>query len=214
MKKSFKFLLIFLVLGLVLTLSACKGTELTAPEITLDETVVSWEAILDASGYKVIVNYEEYETEDLFYDLKNISETSYEITVIALGNGKKILDSLPSNKITVTPVNKVELEGSSTATTLKYNLKVQSNADVLGFKFDISYPTDKLSITEADIIWNDVVLDEWVYDINIKDGIIKIAITGLEPINVRLFQTLCVIEFSIDDAPATAQLDAFLIDNG
>jgi hypothetical protein len=214
MKKN-KALILFLLLGLVLTLSACGKTELASPEISLDETIVSWDDIENATGFKVKVNDKEYAVNGLSYDLKDLEELSYEITVIAVGDGKKILDSKPSNKITVTPANKVEfVKGNVEDEKHEYKLKVQSNAGVLGFTFKISYPADKLTFNADKVTWKSVVPIEWIYDINEKDGVINIAITGLEPINVRLLQTLLTLEFTVVDATASATLDAFEIDNG
>lgn len=213
MKKSLKVLSLFLLLSLALTLSACKKIEILAPEITLDETVVSWEAVENATGYKVIVNEQEYEITATSYDLKDFTEASYEITVIALGDGKKINDSLPSNVISITPTNKAELQkGEVISGKLQYKVKVQSNAGVFGFTFDISYPTDKLTITSESLIWNSIP-DSWVYDAKISDGLIKIAITGLDPINVRLLQTVLTLEFNVNDGTGSAKLDSFAIDN-
>src|SRR5690554_4164776 len=100
MKKNIKILSLLLVLVLTLVLSACGDPEkLEAPEIFLDETSISWLGIENSNGYKVFVNDEEFETTSVVFDLKDIVESSYEITVVALGDGKDFTDSDPSNKI-------------------------------------------------------------------------------------------------------------------
>ena len=217
MKKQFKILSLLLFLGLAITLIGCsKPVELNAPEITLSETVVSWEAVENATGYKVLLN-DEVVAEKITttsYDLKTLREASYKVVVVALGDDDKFTDSKESNIITVTPENKVQLEkGTLTDGKLTYKIKVQSNADVLGFEFYITYPEDKLSITEAKVMKSAIIPSGWVVDANIKDGKINIALTGLDPINVRLLQTGFTLEFTAT-ADADISLTDYVIDNG
>ncbi|MCK9470613.1 MAG: hypothetical protein WC006_00470 [Bacilli bacterium] len=216
MKKNIKILSLLLVLVLTLVLSACGDPEkLEAPEIFLNETSISWLGIENSNGYKVFVNDEEFETTSVVFDLKDIVESSYEITVVALGDGKDFADSDPSNKISITPANKVELDKLPVVSgKLSYKLKVSSNADVLGFVFEVSFPNDKLTLTEANVKWNTNVPTNWVRDVNVEEGLVTIAITGLDPISVRLLQTFLTLEFTGTDANANVKVESFVIDNG
>lgn len=216
MKKQFKILSLFLFLGFVLVLVGCsKPVKLDPPVISLDETVLTWEQITNASGYKVKVNDTEYEVSTNTYDLKSLRESSYNITVRAVGDGKGFLDSDPSESITITPANKVELtHGEVTSGKLIYKVKVSSSADVLGFTFDITYPVDKLSITEDKVTWTNVLPQNWLYDVYVNEGHITIAVTGVDPINVRLVQSLINLEFTVISANAVVNVANYSIDNG
>ena len=220
MKKQFKILSLLLFLGLALVLIGCsKPVELDAPEIKLTETVVSWEKVENAVGYDVFVN-DEVVAENITttnYDLKATRESSYAITVVALGDDDKFTDSKKSNVISVTPKNQVVLEKvTSSNSKVTYKIMVQSNADVLGFTFDLDFPAENLSITEANIKKSSLIPSEWVVDANVKDGKISIALTGLEShsVNVRLLQSSFTLEFDITTTEADISLTDYVIDNG
>ncbi|HHX00921.1 MAG TPA: hypothetical protein GX740_06435 [Acholeplasmataceae bacterium] len=201
MKKLFT---LFLLSVFALTLVACtKPVQLTAPEITLEETVVKWEANENATGYIVKVNDEEFETTSTSYDLKEFRVSQFAISVIAVGDGKDFVDSDPSNTINVTSTNKVELVKETSI----YKVKVQSNADVLGFVLVFNYD-EETELTEEVVKWTNLLPSSWIFDVNIVDNEIKIAVTGLEPINVRLMQTLINLNTS-----TTVTLKDFTIDN-
>lgn len=213
MKKQFKILSLFLFIGFSLLLVGCdKAVKLTAPVISLDEVTLSWEAVENAESYSVKVNDKEFSTNTTSYDLKDVIESTYEITVIAKGDGKDFLDSDDSNKITVTPANKAELvKVSLTDDKLVYKLKVSSNAEVFGLYFEIKYPNDRLS--DAKVTFKPIIGNDWIYDVNITESRIKIAATEEKPINVRLLQSVLTIEFTAADNQAFAVLDSFIIDN-
>lgn len=216
MKKQFKILLLLLLTGISLILVGCgKPVELEAPVIKLDETVLSWNLVPNATKYKVSINDESYETTASSYDLKGLDAVSYSIKVTAIGDGKKFANSKSSNIIDIVGgTNNVILEKiSSDASTLKYKVRVLSPAYVLGFIIDVKYDPAKLAITENKISWTNLLPNSWIYDINIKDGHVIIAVTGLEPINVKLIQTLINLEFSVTTT-ADATIDSFIVDNG
>lgn len=213
MKKQFKILSLFLFIGLSFLLVGCdKAVKLTAPVISLDEVTLSWEAVTNASSYKVKVNDKEFSADTTSYNLKDVIESTYEITVIAIGDGKEFLDSDSSNKITVTPVNKAELvKVSSEGGKAVYKINVSSNADVLGLTFEIDFTKEKLS--EAKVTFKPIIADDWIYDINVTEGKVIIASTSLNPINVRLLQSVLTVEFTTNDDAAVATLANYLIDN-
>ena len=77
---------------------------LDAPVITMNESVVSWEAVEGATGYIVSVNNQTTEVgaDVLSYTVEATEVGDYTITVIAKGNGEWISDSAQSNAISFT----------------------------------------------------------------------------------------------------------------
>jgi hypothetical protein len=212
--RKIKFLSIFLVLGLVLVLSGCKKPiTLDKPTIALNETTVSWEAIANAKAYAIKVNDTEYNVTATSYDLKDIKADSYSIKLKAVGDGKDYLDSEYSNEIKVTPTNKVIVsQGTVSTETVTYKVMVQSNKDVLGFTIDLTYPKDKLVITNNNVVWTELLPEAWVYDVYLVDNHIKIAVTGLDAINVRLEQILIELTFT-GTTVETITVASYTIDN-
>jgi len=203
MKKIFVSLVLILF-GIILI--ACdKGILLDAPVIKLEETILSWDEVTNATGYLVKVNEEEFKVTTNSYDLKNLKNSSFTITVIAVGDGKKYKNSPESNQITITPTNKVELVSENN----KYKIKVQSNKDVYGFVIKLSY--NNLELANEAFNFTNLMPASWIYDINVKEKEVIIALTGLDAINVRLMQTLCNFEISSNNGTIT--LKEFTIDN-
>ena len=77
---------------------------LDAPVITMNESVVSWEAVEGATGYIVSVNDQTTEVgaDVLSYTVEATEVGDYTITVVAKGNGEWISDSAQSNAISFT----------------------------------------------------------------------------------------------------------------
>lgn len=211
-----KLLFVFIFFTFALFLVACeKPVQLTAPEITLEGTVLKWNEIENASSYIVKINDEEISVTDTSYNLKDYRLSQFKITVIAVGDGVKYTDSEPSNEINIQPANKMELnKGTSTNNVVTYTVNVQSNADVLGFVMEITFDNEKLEITENKVKFANILPNGWINDVNITDGKVLIALTGLDPVNVRLLQTLVTLEFTVTDASGVVTLSSFEIDNG
>ena len=81
-----------------------KPITLDAPVITMNESVVSWEAVEGATGYIVSVNDQTTEVgaDVLSYTVEATEVGDYTITVVAKGNGAWISDSAQSNSISFT----------------------------------------------------------------------------------------------------------------
>lgn len=211
MKKNLN-IFILIVLVLLVLVGCKKPVKLASPEISLEETVISWNAIENAKGYKVTVNDKEFDTQSTSYDLKELRESNFEIHVIAVGDDKDFVSSDPSNVIKVTPKNTVEVEKvDSTSEKVNYQINVQSNAEVLGFTIIVLFDQDQLDITEDSINWTSLLPSTWIYDVHVIDGEVRIALTGLEPINVRLMQKLANLEFTGETGSVT--LKSYIIDN-
>lgn len=207
-------LLILLILVFVLVGCSKKKT-LDTPNISLNEAILTWEAVDHASKYLVTVNEEEYETISLEYNLKSIKANTYHIKVKALGDNKKYLDSADSSGINITVNDKVSIEKDEIVNNkIKYRVIVESKNDVLGFIIGIKYDANKLSITENDIDWTSLLPSTWIYDVNIDNGNIEIAVTGLDDINVRLKQSLVYLDFQVIDQSGDVIIDSYIIDNG
>ena len=93
-------------------------TELDAPVISIDSetNIISWNAIADAKGYRVIVGNEFRNITTLTYDLNLVSlpEGEYTVSVIALGDLVNTKDSIASNSLTFTarkPLEQVDASG-------------------------------------------------------------------------------------------------------
>ena len=72
--------------------------QLDAPVVTLNENQISWNKVEGATGYRIRANgfIRDLRASQTSYDF-NVNG-DYEVVVIALGNGKEILDSNVSNK--------------------------------------------------------------------------------------------------------------------
>lgn len=78
---------------------------LTAPVLSVNEKTVSWEAVANATGYIVTVNGVAGEKiTDTSFVLDKTEVGDYFITVKALGDGEKYLDSADSKSVTITIV--------------------------------------------------------------------------------------------------------------
>jgi len=212
--RKIKYLSIFLILGLMLVLSGCKKpVPLATPVISLNESIVSWEAIPNAKEYSLQVNNTEYKIAETSYDLKNIKADAYTIKLKAISGGKAYIDSEYSNELKINPTDKViVIPGIVSGETVTYFVKVQSTKDVLGFIIDLTYPEDKLSIADNKIEWLKVIPDAWVHDAYVVDNHIRIAVTGLDAINVRLEQSLMKLTFTGTTAE-TITVASYSIDN-
>ena len=215
MKRLVKIISLFLILGLTFVLIGCEEKiVLKAPTIILYETNLSWKPIKNAVKYEVNVNDTKYETVENIYDLKDIEATSINIKVKAIGDGVLYQDSEYSNIISIEVTDRVGLlKGKVIDKTITYKVYVQSVEDVLGFTIDIMYSADKLEITEENVNWSTLLPSTWIYDVYIIDGHIKIAVTGLEAINVRLDQNLLVLNFEVNDKAGIVEIYEYTIDN-
>ena len=73
---------------------------LNSPIITLNENIVSWEAIENAESYEVFVNGESRGTQsELSYTIADTEVGSYEVEVIAKTSSEQFIASGKSNKI-------------------------------------------------------------------------------------------------------------------
>lgn len=97
MKKTFlKLIILFLSF---LTLCSCLTTQkLDAPIIFEENYVVRWNKITNATSYIINVNDEEIEVDKLFFDLKTLNHTRYDVKVKAINKEEK-LESEYSNSI-------------------------------------------------------------------------------------------------------------------
>lgn len=191
-----------------------KKAELAAPLIELTGKVVSWAKVPNAAKYLVTVNGEEYEVETTSYDLGELTELTYEISVQALSDSLFYKDSQVSNQVSLEIKDLVSLEVSEvTEAGTIYNLLIQSKEPIAGLEIEISYDEAELSITEEALIWTDLFLEDWVVQVNIVDGKIKIALTGLTYLDVKLPETLLVLGFSGIETTSTVNITSFMIDN-
>ncbi len=90
--KDFVLRFIFGVIALC-TLSfffGCKTEKLSAPEnLTENDLVLSWNAVENANGYSLLIDGEEFLTEENFFDFKTITtKTEYSVKIKALSNEK------------------------------------------------------------------------------------------------------------------------------
>lgn len=110
MKNSFKILVVALLLGSLagVGLVACNSgttqetapTYLSAPIPVLFENTLSWNGIAHSTGYDIYVNGKFYvNVTDCFYVL-SLDEGSYEIRIVAKGDGKTYADSPMSVAVT------------------------------------------------------------------------------------------------------------------
>jgi len=100
MKKSILKIMIIIAASMlaIFSLSACnKAVQLTAPTGVTANTetkLLSWNAVENASGYKVSIGEAESEEQvELSYNLAALSAGTYILKVKALGDGKKYIDS-------------------------------------------------------------------------------------------------------------------------
>lgn len=100
--------------------------QLTPPEnVTSKDALLTWDRVENASGYIVKIDYEEYETSGCSYDLSQLSGyDSYEIKVLALGDGKRFADSEWSKYTYVAPMEEDPPEEEVVVPTpgLKYTM--------------------------------------------------------------------------------------------
>ena len=70
-----------------------EGTALTQPvNLKVVDEVLSWDGVTNATKYKVRVNDNEYDVNQLTYVL-DLEEGQYDLSIKAIGNGKEYLDS-------------------------------------------------------------------------------------------------------------------------
>lgn len=82
------------------SIKATENVQLTAPVITLEGNVVSWNAVDNAEGYKVTVNGVQGEKQTTTnYTIADTGVTEYTITVIAIGDIVTYLNSKASNEV-------------------------------------------------------------------------------------------------------------------
>ncbi|MFA6801575.1 MAG: hypothetical protein WCR19_05660 [Acholeplasmataceae bacterium] len=104
MKKIF---ILFSVLVFSLFLVACGDKALDAPEISISNGVVSWEAIENADHYLVFVGNDSIQTSETSYDLKteDLADGSYTIYVVAAVDNSISAQSNSVTYVVETPVD-------------------------------------------------------------------------------------------------------------
>lgn len=190
--------------------------QLAVPVInsSIEQGILRWEKVLNATGYHVSINDVIYETNETSYDLSNIILDNYQIKVKAIGDAVTYRDSEYSELLELSPSNMYILSIDDSVTDIiKTNISVSSDKAIYGFTFDISYESVNLTITEEDINIESIIPEDWVYDIYIKDGHILVSMTGLEPIQLRLNQLLLTLEFQLVGPTYSIKVESYFIDN-
>lgn len=190
--------------------------QLAVPVInsSIEQGILRWEKVLNATGYHVSINDVIYETNETSYDLSNIILDNYQIKVKAIGDAVTYRDSEYSELVELTPSNMYILSIDDSVTDIiTTNISVSSDKAIYGFTFDISYESVNLTITEEDINIESIIPEDWIYDIYIKDGHILVSMTGLEPIQLRLNQLLLTLEFQLVGPTYSIKVESYFIDN-
>ena len=190
--------------------------QLAVPVIngSIEQGILRWEKVLNATGYHVSINDVIYETNETSYDLSNIILDNYQIKVKAIGDAVTYRDSEYSELLELSPSNMYILSIDDSVTDIiKTNISVSSDKAIYGFTFDISYESVNLTITEKDINIESIIPEDWIYDIYIKDGHILVSMTGLEPIQLRLNQLLLTLEFQLVGPTYSIKVESYFIDN-
>lgn len=180
----------------------------------IEQGILRWEKVLNATGYHVSINDVIYETNETSYDLSNIILDNYQIKVKAIGDAVTYRDSEYSELLELSPSNMYILSIDDSVTDIiTTNISVSSDKAIYGFTFDISYESVNLTITEEDINIESIIPEDWIYDIYIKDGHILVSMTGLEPIQLRLNQLLLTLEFQLVGPTYSIKVESYFIDN-
>ena len=180
----------------------------------IEQGILTWEKVLNATGYHVSINDVIYETNETSYDLSNIILDNYQIKVKAIGDAVTYRDSEYSELLELSPSNMYILSIDDSVTDIiTTNISVSSDKAIYGFTFDISYESVNLTITEEDINIESIIPKDWIYDIYIKDGHILVSMTGLEPIQLRLNQLLLTLEFQLVGPTYSIKVESYFIDN-
>ena len=190
--------------------------QLAVPVIngSIEQGILRWEKVLNATGYHVFINDVIYETNETSYDLSNIILDNYQIKVKAIGDAVTYRDSEYSELLELSPSNMYILSIDDSVTDIiTTNISVSSDKAIYGFTFDISYESVNLTITEEDINIESIIPEDWIYDIYIKDGHILVSMTGLEPIQLRLNQLLLTLEFQLVGPTYSIKVESYFIDN-
>lgn len=190
--------------------------QLAVPVInsSIEQGILRWEKVLNATGYHVSINDVIYETNETSYDLSNIILDNYQIKVKAIGDAVTYRDSEYSELLELSPSNMYILSIDDSVTDIiTTNISVSSDKAIYGFTFDISYESVNLTITEEDINIESIIPKDWIYDIYIKDGHILVSMTGLEPIQLRLNQLLLTLEFQLVGPTYSIKVESYFIDN-
>ena len=190
--------------------------QLAVPVInsSIEQGILRWEKVLNATGYHVSINDVIYETNETSYDLSNIILDNYQIKVKAIGDAVTYRDSEYSELLELSPSNMYILSIDDSVTNIiTTNISVSSDKAIYGFTFDISYESVNLTITEEDINIESIIPEDWIYDIYIKDGHILVSMTGLEPIQLRLNQLLLTLEFQLVGPTYSIKVESYFIDN-
>ncbi len=190
--------------------------QLAVPVIngSIEQGILRWEKVLNATGYHVSINDVIYETNETSYDLSNIILHNYQIKVKAIGDAVTYRDSEYSELLELSPSNMYILSIDDSVTDIiTTNISVSSDKAIYGFTFDISYESVNLTITEKDINIESIIPEDWIYDIYIKDGHILVSMTGLEPIQLRLNQLLLTLEFQLVGPTYSIKVESYFIDN-
>ncbi len=122
MKKLVSILLIItLALTTLVSNFACSKKQLETPTgVTVSETgLVSWQAVKNATGYKVIINGQEHSTTATSYQ---VSSTENDFTYSVVATADKYQDSAPSQTLTF------KGKGAPTPEPPAYNITVGINA--------------------------------------------------------------------------------------
>lgn len=78
----------------------------------------------------------------------------------------------------------------------KQQLLLQVKEDIVGVVMELSYVGD---VSESEVkVQLSAVLDGWIRDINVSDGMIKIALTGLNEIDVYLLTEILTVSKNVE----------------
>ena len=166
-------------------LSLFNATVLDAPQITLNETIVFWNAVSNAAGYEVFVNGKSKGVqEEMSYDLSDLPAGEYVVTVVATAGSFEFMNSGESNQVIYTrslSANEYPTEnalGDSTATFSKvgsgnvglyFGMKFTVDQDGYLLKARIYAPAGetgihKVALWERDAAPENQLLGEWTWD--------------------------------------------------
>lgn len=147
------------------------GEQLSAPIISKNDKTVSWTAVDNASGYEVTVNGgTPIAVEGTKYVLTETAAGDYKITVKALGDGKKFLDSEQSNEVTITVTAAVVIP---TKTTLAAPVLTSDGVEITWSAVEHAtgyevYVDGELAVTQQDLAFTLSVADVGDYQITVK----------------------------------------------
>ena len=166
-------------------LSLFNATVLDAPQITLNETIVSWNAVSNAAGYEVFVNGKSKGVqEEMSYDLSDLPAGEYVVTVVAIAGSFEFMNSEKSNQVIYTrslSANEYPTENALGDSTAKFSKVGSGNVGLyFGMKFTVDQDgyllkariyapagetgIHKVALWERDAAPENQLLGEWTWD--------------------------------------------------